>query len=147
MRSSELWDLFSNAQRCQRVQSSMYPALYAFRINVHQSTSNVQSCLMDELSRGDSYFVASPLNQGERTKVRGSSTSVRCFQITLTLSQTHSFALTGPAAAGSVSPKRERRGRVDTYACRTFGFGGVPQRMTESDFLIPTSERLYPPDA
>src|SRR5438046_10090161 len=30
MRSSELWDLFLNAQRSQYVQSAMYPALYAF---------------------------------------------------------------------------------------------------------------------
>src|SRR6266478_7037422 len=114
MRSSELWDLFSNAQRCQRVQSSMYPALYAFRINVHQSTSNVQSWLMDELSRGDSYFVSSPLNQGERTMMRSSSTSVRCFQITLTLplSQTHSFALTGPAGPDPSLPNGREKGEA-----------------------------------
>src|SRR5437016_14320264 len=112
MRSSELWDLFSNAQRCQRVQSSMYPALYAFRINVHQSTSNVQSCLMDELSRGDSYFVSSPLNQGERTKVRSSITSVCCFQITLPLSQTHSFALTGPAGPDPSLPNGRQKGEA-----------------------------------
>jgi|SRR6266481_4707361 len=94
---------------------------------------------MDELSRGDSYFVSSPLNQGERTKVRSSSTSVRCFQITLTLplSQTYSFALTGPAGPDPSLPKREREGRADPYACRTFGFGDVPQRITEWDFLNP----------
>jgi hypothetical protein len=54
---------------------------------------------------------ASPLAEGERIEVRGSTTKIRSENPHPTLSQTHSFALTG--AGASVSPSEREKGEAN----------------------------------
>ena len=54
---------------------------------------------------------ASPLAQGEGIEVRGSTTKIRSEKPQASLSQTHSFALTG--AGASVSPSGREKGEVN----------------------------------
>jgi hypothetical protein len=53
---------------------------------------------------------ASPLGEGERTEVRGFLRAMKSLNPHPTLSQTHSFALTG--AGASVSPSGREKGEV-----------------------------------
>ena len=55
-----------------------------------------------------SWFFASPLGKGERTKVRACTCVIASVHPHPTLSQTHSFALTG--AGASVSPGGREKG-------------------------------------
>jgi len=54
---------------------------------------------------------ASPLREGERIEVRGSMLGIRSQNPHPTLSQTHSFALTG--AGASVSPSGIEKGEAN----------------------------------
>jgi hypothetical protein len=54
---------------------------------------------------------ASPLAEGERIEVRGSMPGIRSQNPHPTLSQTHSFALTG--AGASVSPRGREKGEAN----------------------------------
>jgi hypothetical protein len=58
-----------------------------------------------------SWLFASHLGEGERTEVRGSTTKIRSENPHPTLSQTHSFALTG--AGASVSPSGREKGEAN----------------------------------
>jgi hypothetical protein len=57
------------------------------------------------------WFFASPLGNGERTKVRDCTRVIASVHPHPTLSQTHSFALTG--AGASVSPSGREKGEAN----------------------------------
>jgi hypothetical protein len=97
---------------------------------------------MDELSRGDSYFVASPLNQGEKTKVRDFITGVRCFKLRSPSPKPTLLPSLVRQVPDLSLPNGREKGEVTHTPAVQFGVGDVPQQITESDFLIPTSERL-----
>src|SRR5207247_629391 len=73
-------------------------------------------------------FFASPLGQGERTKVRGWSASIVFSTIILTLPSPFKGEAT-PCAGCTFDPLTAQTGKPK-------------YRARESDFLIPTSERL-----
>ena len=57
------------------------------------------------------WLFASPLAEGERTEVRGSTLVLASLNPHPTLTQTHSFALTG--AGASVSPSGREKGEAN----------------------------------